>query len=248
MQVLSSGLLSGATYSLGAMGMGILFGILRMVNISHGAWMILGSLLACQAFLHWQFPLIAVLAVFIFFLAVGGWVFRWVVPARLYCESPTRAAQDSLLTTLSLSLILEEGMIFLWPGPEPGLSLDLPNLEFAGVILPLSRLAVFPIVTTFWLILLFWLKWTREGRALRAMVQDRQAASLMGISEARMIHGSLMLAALLAGVAGLLYAFLYAPSISMAMELTVKAFGIVALGGLGHFRGILASGRLPRMK
>src|SRR3972149_2295882 len=127
------------------MGMGILFGILRVVNITHGAWMILGSLLACQAFLHWQFPPMAVLAVFIPFLAVGGWVFRWVIPARLFGESPPGPAQSSRLTTLGLSLILEEGMIFLWPGPEPGLSLDLPSLEFAGVILPLSRLAVFPL-------------------------------------------------------------------------------------------------------
>jgi branched-chain amino acid transport system permease protein len=74
------------------------------------------------------------------------------------------------------------------------------------------------------------------------MVQDWKGAVLMGISRTKVMGISFMLAVLLAGLSGFLYVFLYAPSVSKAMDLSLRAFAIVALGGIGHFGGILISG------
>jgi branched-chain amino acid transport system permease protein len=235
-----SGLSMGAMYGLLALGFHVTYAVSNTVNFAQGSSLMLGAVL-CYVFsvtLHW--PLAASIAAALALCAVWGMLIE-----RFVVRPFVRAGSNGwLMSTVAVGIILEQGALFTF-GKEPR-SLVLP---VSGEAFTLGGLAVSPLQITIFVVaiaLAFGLhvfaQRTRYGKALLAIVQNPQAASLMGIDVTRAVMYSYAASTALAGVAGILIAPLFSVSAEMGTLFGLKAFAVAILGGLGSARGVVLAG------
>ncbi len=235
-----SGLGLGSMYGLLALGFYITYAVSSTVNFAQGTSMMLGAVL-CFAFkvkLGW--PMLPSVLAALALCAVWG-----VAIERFAVRPFVRAGSNAwLMSTVALGIILENVVLFTF-GKEPR---SLPQL-FAGepfivggvavaplqILIPLAGIAVATALHQFSLR-------TRNGKALLAIVQNPEAASLMGISVATAIMICYAVSTVFAGIAGILIAPLYAVSADMGTLFGIKAFAVAILGGISSARGVVIAG------
>jgi len=249
LQQLINGLSLGSIYALIALGYGLVYGVLRFINFSHGDVFMVGAFVAFfSAPLATRFlgsgwlTFAAVLFISILFCAALGAVIERVA----YRPLRNRPKLTMLITSIGVSLLLEYGGQ-LWLGPDPR---AFPTLIPNRLILntPTLVLGQVPVIVMGFSILLMGLMYlvvqrSRLGIALRAVSQNQAAASLMGVSINRMVMQTFAIGAGLAGAGGVFYALLY-PSINPLMGIFpgLKAFVAVVFGGIGSIPGALIGG------
>ncbi len=232
----------GAMYGLLALGFHITYAVSNTVNFSQGTSLMLGAVL-CYVFsvsLHW--PLAASIAAALSLCAVWGMVIE-----RLVVRPFVRVGSNGwLMSTVAVGIVLEQVAMFTF-GKEPR-SLVLP---VSGEAFTLGGLAVSPLqiaILAVAVVVAFGLQVfaqrTRYGKALLAIVQNPQAASLMGIDVTRAVMYCYAASTALAGIAGILIAPLYSVSAEMGTLFGLKAFAVAILGGLGSARGVVLAGLL----
>jgi branched-chain amino acid transport system permease protein len=242
------GLTVGMVYALIALGYSLVYGILELINFAHGDVFMLGAMLTTSlvglfglsASNHGQLllsivPMLLIVAVF---TATLNTTIEFIAYRPL--RNAPRLAP--LITAIGVSFILQNvGLI--WKGPAP-VNLEnglLPRgtiFSIAGADVRWNRLIVF-IVTLPTLALLVWLvQKTKQGKAMRAVAQDKDAAAIMGINVNRTISFTFLIAGALAGTAGVMYA-LYVTSVSFdtGFRLGLFAFTAAVLGGIGNLPG-----------
>jgi branched-chain amino acid transport system permease protein len=236
LQALWSGLLTGSSYALIALGLALVFGTMRVINLAHGELVLLAAYVAytCETGLGLN-PLLAIPAA----IAVV------CVAAVLTYVCVSRIARDrelnSLLLTYGIAVILTNGALLLWKADIR--STKSTWLTDAIVFGPLysmrSELLFFLVSLLLMAGLWWWLTRTWAGRAVRAVSSNREAARLMGIDPRRVELVSFVVAGLLAAFAGVaIYSFgVIQPS--LGTSLTIKAFVITVLAGLGSVPGVL---------
>ena len=232
----------GAMYGLLALGFHITYAVSNTVNFSQGTSLMLGAVL-CYVFsvsLHW--PLAASIAAALSLCAVWGMVIE-----RFVVRPFVRVGSNGwLMSTVAVGIVLEQVALFTF-GKEPR-SLVLP---VSGEAFTLGGLAVSPLqiaILAVAVVVAFGLQVfaqrTRYGKALLAIVQNPQAASLMGIDVTRAVMYCYAASTALAGIAGILIAPLYSVSAEMGTLFGLKAFAVAILGGLGSARGVVLAGLL----
>ncbi len=237
-----SGLSMGAMYGLLALGFHITYAVSNTVNFAQGTSLMLGAVL-CYVFsvsLHW--PLAASIAAALALCAVWGMVIE-----RFVVRPFVRVGSNGwLMSTVAVGIVLEQMAMFTF-GKEPR-SLVLP---VSGEAFTLGGLAVSPLqiaILAVAVIVAFGLQAfaqrTRYGKALLAIVQNPQAASLMGIDVTRAVMYCYAASTALAGIAGILIAPLYSVSAEMGTLFGLKAFAVAILGGLMSARGVVLAGFL----
>ena len=237
-----SGLSMGAMYGLLALGFHITYAVSNTVNFAQGTSLMLGAVL-CYMFsvsLHW--PLAASIAAALALCAVWGMVIE-----RFVVRPFVRVGSNGwLMSTVAVGIVLEQMAMFTF-GKEPR-SLVLP---VSGEAFTLGGLAVSPLqiaILAVAVIVAFGLQAfaqrTRYGKALLAIVQNPQAASLMGIDVTRAVMYCYAASTALAGIAGILIAPLYSVSAEMGTLFGLKAFAVAILGGLMSARGVVLAGFL----
>jgi len=235
-----SGVSMGAMYGLLALGFHITYVVSNTVNFAQGSSLMLGAVL-CYVFsvtLHW--PLAASIPAALGLCAVWGMAIE-----RFVVRPFVRAGSNGwLMSTVAVGIVLEQGALFTF-GKEPR-SLVLP---VSGEAFTIGGLAVSPLQITILVVavvLAFGLQAfaqrTRYGKALLAIVQNPQAASLMGIDVTRAVMYCYAASTALAGVAGILIAPLFSVSAEMGTLFGLKAFAVAILGGLGSARGVVLAG------
>jgi branched-chain amino acid transport system permease protein len=241
-QACVSGVLIGGVYALVALGLTLIFGVLRIINFAHGALMMLG--MYTTFFLHVHAgvdPYLSVLVVGPLFFLVGIGLEKGVIEPNL--EVPE---SNQLLLTLGVALFLENGALALF-GADP----RSVRLAYLGRGIPLGeavvnvpRLVAFlgsvALAVGLWLLL----KHTDIGKAIRAAAEEREGAQLVGIDIRRLYAIAFGLGTAVVAVAGsLVTPFLYvAPDVGDVFN--ILAFIIVVLGGMGSFIGALLGGFL----
>jgi branched-chain amino acid transport system permease protein len=239
-QACVSGVLVGGVYALVALGLTLVFGVLRIVNFAHGTLMMLG--MYATFFLHSLAgvdPYLSVLLVGPAFFLVGVLLERGLV-------EPNLGAPESnlLLLTLGIALFLENGALVAF-SPDYR-SLRVPylarSLLLGDAVVSLPRLIAFGCSVVLAVGLWLFLRHTDTGRAIRAAAEERDGALLVGIDIRRVYAIAFGIGAGLAAVAGSLVApFLYvAPDVGDVFN--ILAFVIVVLGGMGSFVGALLGG------
>jgi branched-chain amino acid transport system permease protein len=251
------GLSQGALYALVALGYTLVYGILELINFAHGDVFMLGGMLTAsivlQIFNMEENPafgiLIAAFLVSLVLSVVGCAGLNATVERVAY--KPLRSAPRlaPLITAIGVSFILQN-IAIIWKGTRP---VALPVSEFAQgsghklftigtcpscVVYTSDRLFII-VVTVPVLLLLMWLvRYTRQGKAMRAAAQDKDAAAMMGIDVDRTISFTFLVAGALAGVGGTIFAF-YASTIgySTGFKLGLFAFTAAVLGGIGNLAG-----------
>lgn len=240
-QIVTYGLVASAIYALLAIGLTLMIGIARVMNLAHGTFYMLGAYLIFTAAVTLKIPLVVA---FVFSIAIVVFV---AIIIEFVCIRPLKGDLDRMLIiTLVVALFFEE-VILMTYGPQPRAIPAFISGSFlvAGISVPGQRvLAVAGSLITI-VGLCFFIAKTKTGGAILTVAQDPEAASLMGVNSRAIIllvHG---LAAALAALAGILVAPFLSSSPNMWLLTLVKAFTIVILGGLGSVIGsILAAGIL----
>jgi branched-chain amino acid transport system permease protein len=241
-QLLLSGLLLGGIYAMVAVGLALCFGVLGLLNLAHGAFLVLAGFVfqALQGF--WPTgTLVSFIMVPIFFAGLGWLAFRCFLQSSLK-RSPQDFLVPALLITLGLAFILEEGTSTLWDRSMAGLVSQFDTIRWGHIYLPGNRLVVLILMLTISIGLQIWLTRTDSGRRLRALSQEPTGATLVGISLTRETGIAFAMATALAAMAGLFYVTLFTVSPHLGLPLTLKALFIVVISGSGSLTRPLAGG------
>jgi branched-chain amino acid transport system permease protein len=243
------GLTNGALYALVALGYTLVYGILELINFAHGDVFMLGGLFSATMLLS-VFNLHANASTFALVGAIVGSLLVAMAACGLLNAGIERVAYRPLrgaprlaplITAIGVSFILEDVAIG-WKGPD---YTAVPNLlptgavfSVAGITYTWEKLIVL-LITAPTLLLLVWLvKKTRQGKAMRATAQDRDAAAMMGIDVNRTISFTFLIAGALGGTGGLVYALYFGQiRYDTGYTLGLIAFTSAVLGGIGNLPG-----------
>jgi len=239
-QVLVNGILLGGVYGIMALGMSLIWGVMRIINIAHGAIIMLGAYFAFWTFTLWGWdPFLSLPATIAVFFGLGYLtqylILNRIVRAQLFL---------TLLITFGFRVVIENGARMLWSADlrqvTPAYAGD--HWDRFGLTIPTVRLWVFFTTAILTALFLFLMERTKLGRAIRATAQDLRAARLTGVPVAHVYAVTFGLGAALAGAAGSLWGVLFPITPVMGGPLTLKSFAVAVLGGLGTMMGPLAGG------
>ena len=235
-----SGLGLGSMYGLLALGFYITYAVSSTVNFAQGTSMMLGAVLCFTFKVKLGWPMLPSVLAALALCAVWG-----MAVERFAVRPFVRAGSSAwLMSTVALGIILENVVLFTF-GKEPrslpalvaGESFTVGGVAVSPlqIVIPLAGIAVAAALHQFSLR-------TRTGKALLAIVQNREAASLMGISVTAAIMICYAVSTVFAGIAGILIAPLYAVSADMGTLFGIKAFAVAILGGISSARGVVIAG------
>jgi branched-chain amino acid transport system permease protein len=240
LQLTANGIVLGMFYALSALGLTLVFGLMRVVNFAHGELYVVGGLIGwgLTAVLGLNFFL--ALAIVVIVLGIAGYLIdrlliSWV---RGEGEEPT------ILLTIGLSIfIANTALLIVGTTPQTVLSPFLNKPLFLGpVVITQSRLALVGLCVALIAATHVLIQKTTLGRAMRATFQDPMAAQLAGIRTAHIYGFTFALGAALAGAAGMLLGSIYVVQATIGGVISLKAFVVVILGGMGSFAGAIAGG------
>jgi len=235
-QVLVNGLLLGGTYVLIAQSLNLIFGVMKVVNLAHGGFVVIAGLFTFWAVNRLGIePLAALPIVF-----VGGAVLGGVLEPLIIEPLMGKGRQSellSLIVTFGLNYVLTQIALFSFGTDYVSVPFLQMTFNVGGVIVSAALLltAVFAGITT--LLLYFGLKYTFIGKSLLAASQSTIGAQSCGIDVGRVRAVAFALGVALAAVAGALLIMVQPMSASSSDNLTILAFVVIALGGLGSYRG-----------
>jgi branched-chain amino acid transport system permease protein len=246
LEILIGGLLLGGLYALIAMGLSLQYGVARILNISHGEFIMLGALTTwtLQGTLGIN-PLLA-LAVcgplaFILGFILHRTLFRYLLSTS---ETSDIFEANSMLASFGLYFVIQNLALIAW-GPEiRGYSYLAFPVEIAGALFGANRLVTTGSAIVIGLAFYLFLARTRMGKAIRAAAQDPTTAGLMGVNINRVLAVCFGFGAALASIAGMLISMCYPVHGVMGLEYTVIAIIVVVLGGLGSIPGSFIGGFL----
>jgi branched-chain amino acid transport system permease protein len=242
-QALISGLLMGITYGLMGAGFNLIYGVLRIVNLAHGEFLMLAAFAA-----YWLNVLLGLdpltalgITVPVFFLA-GLAVYHLVIPQIQRAADPETT---SFLAFFGLSLAISTGAFIVWGATPRGIPNPYPltSLSIGGFFFPVGRIigsAVSLVVAVLFVYLLYY---TYTGKALRALIDNSNAAQILGINIQRLSSLAFAVGISLIAVVGTITPLMF-PSIvpSMGFPFTIISIVVVVLGGLGNPIGAIVGG------
>jgi branched-chain amino acid transport system permease protein len=239
-QVLVNGLLLGGLYGMMALGMSLIWGVMNIVNIAHGALIMLGAYLTFWTFTLWGWdPFVSlpatIVALFLYGYLVQRFLLNLIVRAQLFL---------TLLITFGLEVVMVNLARILWSSDlrQVTPTYAATNFEVGGITIPYVRLWVFIATVVLSVLFLLLLERTKLGRAIRATSEELRAARLTGIPVAHIYAVTFGLGAALAGAAGGLWGMLFPITPIMGGSLTLKSFVVAVLGGLGTMMGAIIGG------
>jgi branched-chain amino acid transport system permease protein len=239
-QVLVNGLLIGGVYGIAALGLGMVWGVMSVVNVAHG------DLLVFLAYMTWVMTVTANLSPFLALVVLipAGFVIGMALYRFLVKHLIQRSEVElmSLVLFFGLSAIVYGISAYLWGSDFRSLPIPLPTLRVFGIVVPGTRLAAFLLGAGLVLGLRWFFRRTFWGKAIRAVAQSRDAARALGIDPDRVSEVAFGIALAYAGVAGALIAMISPLSPSLGVAYAGRSFAVVVLGGLGNPLGTLIAG------
>ncbi len=237
-QTLLNGLVLGGLYACIAAGFSLVWGVLNIINMLHGSFIILGAYLAF--FAHSMFGAHPFLS--LPFIAAALFCLGYVIQRGVINRVVSSPVLITLVLTFGLDMILYNAMVLGFTATPRRLVLDMGRIDFLGATLPLDRIAAMALALALTGILFQVLRGSRIGRAIVAVRMDRDAAALMGVRVPQIYAITFGIGALMAGAAGALMAVVFPFSPSMTGLFLGKAFIVCVIGGLGSVPGALVGG------
>jgi branched-chain amino acid transport system permease protein len=240
LQILANGLVLGGLYACIASGFSLVWGVLNVINILHGSFIVLGGYLAFFAYVKLGIhPFFSILIAAPLFFAAG-----YALQSTIINRMIAAPVLLTLSLTFGLDLMLANGMLLAFTADFRKLILDPPLgvLALGPVVMPVDRLLAMVLALVLTGLLYLLLARSRIGRAVVAVRMDREAAALMGVNIKRIYAVTFGLGALMAGASGPLLAMVYPISPLTGPTYLGKAFVICVLGGLGSVPGAMVGG------
>jgi branched-chain amino acid transport system permease protein len=245
LNALVSGLLTGLVYGLSALGLSVIFGVIRIVNFAHGEIMVIGMYIALVLFKAIGLdPLLSVpIAAAVLF--VGGYALQTFVVSRV-AHLPDHM-QFLLLAAIAI-MLTSAGLLFFGPDPQGvSVSYALNSIAIGSLIIDEPKLfAAIAAVVVAGLLLGFF-RYTATGKAIRACADNYQGAQVVGLNVGRLYALTFGIGAACLGAAGCIILLLVEVHPYLAPGYTLLAFVIVIIGGLGSLPGALLGGVLIGM-
>ena len=241
LEAILNGLMVGGLYGLFGLGLALAFGIMRIVNIAHGEFVVLAAYLGVTLLAVTPLPLPIVVVVVAAAAFALGWTLQATMLNRLLGPNPVPA----MVVTMGLSIVLRNVLVELYGADIQ--SIDIGPLQNMGIGLAGMSIGLLPILIFVISVALFigvnlLLTRTTIGRAFRAAADDHEILETLGFNRRRIYNAALGLAVALSAVAGLLLAMRSSFSPFSGVERLLIAFEVVIIGGLGSLRGCFLGG------
>jgi branched-chain amino acid transport system permease protein len=236
LQLLVNGLSFGAIYAMVAVGLTIVFGILEVVNFAQGEFYMLGAYITYLVLLA-QLPYpVSIIAAIAVMTLVGLVVERCAIRPLI-----GKAWQLPILSTLAISIIIQNGAIVLWtPNPRTiTVEAASKNINVLGVVIIYQRLLVILLALAVFTSLHYFVQKTKTGKAMRAVSQNKAACQVLGIDVQRISTIAFALGAGLSGLGGAIVAPIMAIHPVMGILVVIKCFAAVIMGGFGNIYGTM---------
>ncbi|MER9235313.1 branched-chain amino acid ABC transporter permease [Mesorhizobium sp. M0074] len=240
-QVIANGLYLGAQYALIALGLTLIFALMNVLNFAHGQMYVLGGFITYTVYGQLGMPfVVALVASGITLLVIGALVekflFRTVIKRSVREES-------TMLLAAAVAFFLDAVILLLFGEKQRGVP-KIVNGVFVSdsLIMPYDRLLVGALAILFIASFVLFMQYSKPGRAMRALAQDRVAAQLMGVEVDRYSMIGFALGAMLAGIVGGLLVAITGVNSGIGGPISIKAFLMVMIGGAGVVSGAIAGG------
>jgi branched-chain amino acid transport system permease protein len=231
------GVLIGSVYGLAAMGLTLIWGVMDVVNLTHGA-AIVGGMFALYVMTGAGLPAYATLPPILVGSFLVGVLLYWIAVHRMIGRPPLMI----LLSTFSVNLMLIGIGTAIWGTVLFNVPVTVPGVSWQGYTFPGTHLLAAALTATMAGFLYLFLYRTRLGKAVRAVASNREAAELSGIPTTRVLSLAFGLGVSLASVAGTLIATLFPFTVLAGDAYQLKSFVVTVLGGLGNPTGALMGG------
>lgn len=243
-QIIMYGVIIGIFYALVAVGLSLLFGVMKYMNIAHGSFVVIGgyisfwlfNLLGIDPFLSIPFVLVIM---FVIGLIVYGLVFS---PLKRFAEG--QRLGNSMLITFGLILVLDNLVAFLWTSDVKTITAPYSGqvIQLLGIRVPFTSLGVIGVTFAIIGILHLFLSRTYIGQSIKATAQDWEAASLLGININRTYLIACGISVALAGAAGTAVVLMYSISPYSGLEWMLISMIVLVFAGLGKIREVFLAG------
>jgi len=232
-----NGLLIGAIFALAAYGMALVWGVMNIINIAQGEFVMLGGYVAMILYWNGIHPLfsVAVAPIVLFFI---GWALYRAVVFRVV----DRDLFVSLLATFGLSILMQQLMNTVFTGNIQTAQSGLGTVQFGSISILSIKIVAFFFAIVLGGCLVVFMRKSRLGQAIRATSQNARAARVLGIDTDKVYAVTFGLNAAICGAAGAMVAMAYSIHPYIGLPYTIRAFMIVIVAGLGNIAGVVLAG------
>ncbi len=236
LQLVANGLLIGAIFAMAAYGMALVWGVMNLINIAQGEFVVLGGFVAVSLADAGVHPLFGVPLAAVALYAVGWLLYRSVVFRVVEKDLFT-----SLLATFGISILMQQLMNQIFGADIRTARSGLDSWTFFGDIVTIDKIKVIGAVIAVLLgvALVLFLRISRMGQAIRATAQNARAARIMGVDTDRVYATTFSLNAAICGAAGALIAMIWVIQPFIGLIYTIRSFMIVTVAGFGNLAGVV---------
>jgi len=243
LQIIVFGLVLGGLYALDASGLSLIYGVMKILNIAHGEFLMIGAYV-----MFWLFtlagisPLASIAVTGPMMFVVGLLVFRVVIVPLQRVKLRHLVERSTLIAFFGILIVLQNLALVLWTADYRVVTYLQKPVDLFFLEISINRVVVLGVSIVIIILLDFFLTRTYYGKAIRAITQDRDAAMLMSINAEKLSLICFGLGTALSGIAGSLAGILSVITPTMGFPFLIKAFVIMIIGGLGNMRGCLYAG------
>lgn len=252
LQQIINGLVLGSMYALVALGYTMVYGIINLINFAHGEVLMVGALTSwsiittAQESMPW-IPGWLLLLVALVISCVVAAALNFVIEKVAYRPLRNSPKLAPLITAIGMSILLQTLAMIIWKPnykPYPTLLPEKP-FQFAGAVITTTQIMILVMTAVSLAVLTYVVNYTRLGRAMRATAENPRVAALMGVKPDTVISATFILGAILAALAGVMYASNYGTvQHTMGFLPGLKAFTAAVFGGIGNLAGAVVGGIL----
>ena len=241
-QVLMNGILLGGIYALVAFGLSLVYGVAHILNIAHGTLLAISGVVASLVFMQTGWHPVLIVPMIVIPVFAFGYLFH----AGLLRPLASRGRHDETIGTVLITtgalIMMSDVTGFAAGTQQRNIPIRSEMLEIGDVLLPWSQIWILAGIVALTIALHLYLKYAWFGRAVRAVTQDSLGATICGVNGSRARALTFAAGSGLVAVAGVLYALIYPVDPYMGFSLTVRAFTIIVVGGIGNLAGAMIAG------
>lgn len=236
------GILLGGLYVVIALGLSVVFGVMKVINVAHGTLVILGSYLAFFAVSQWGVdPILWLLPGIPLFFILGILIEKYLLNRAV-----KMSADAALIIAFGIALIIQNAIQIIWTPQSRSLITEysFESFQIGNIYIPLVYILDFAVALIVMLVIHQFLNRTYLGQSITAASQDQGAAELMGINSARVYQVAFGIAMALGAIAGVFFGLTFPFNPTSGNALLIIAFGVIILGGLGSMVGTFVGGMI----
>jgi branched-chain amino acid transport system permease protein len=239
LKIILDGIMIGALFALAAYGLALVWGVMNVKNLAQGDFVIAGGYVSWWLVQHGFPPLLGVPVAFVVMWGIG-----WVVYKLVITRVIERDLFTSLLATFGLAIMMAQIMNLMFGSDTQSVDLGYPTLHFFDgfIDLPIAKLIGVGMAMSLAGGVIFFMKSSRMGQAIRATAQDARAARVLGIDTEKVYAFTFSLNSAICGAAGAIIVMVWVIQPFYGISYSIRAFVIVTAAGLGNLPGVIAAG------